>query len=297
MPSLSTIKRVIARHEGEPGLVPSGRTSDPEARYRPRGKAYPAPPSGRANLLQQGDFVGPCYITGGARFYSLHVIDAATRRAALEPLESRQDEVVLGAVWRIWRRLGIPRRFQLDNEMCFYGSPAHPRGTGQLIRLCLREHVEPVFIPVAEPWRNSLVEKFNEQFEDTFLGAVELRNFRHLKEAAMSFEHKHNRLFRYAALDGRTPNDAFAREHGRHARLRLPETPTVTGLPLPHARKGTYRLIRFIRSDRMLDIFGEKFLVPKQAVYEYVTAVIDVKEQVLSVLLDKKVLATIAYEP
>lgn len=169
LPSLSTIKRVLLRHDGESGLVPPGRTRDVEARYRPRGKAYPAPPSGRVNLLHQGDFVGPCYITGGTRFYSLNVIDAASRRAAVESLESRQDEEILEALWRIWGRLGIPRCLQIDNEMGFYGSPRHPRGTGQLIRLCLREHVEPVFIPMAEPWRNSLVEKFNEQFEDKFL--------------------------------------------------------------------------------------------------------------------------------
>ena len=298
LPSLSTIKRVLLRHEGEADLVPPGRCGDQEARYRPRGKAYPALPSGRANLLHQGDFIGPCYIAGGTRFYSLHVVDAATRRSAVEPLETRHDEVVLEAVWRIWGRLGIPRRFQLDNELCFLGSHRYPRGTGQLIRLCLREHVEPVFIPMGEPWRNSLVEKFNEQFEDKFLAAVSIRNLRHLKEAAMQFEHKHNRFFRYAALQGKTPNEAFAAEHGRHARLRLPEAPPVADLlPLPRAQRGTYRLIRFIRSDRLLDVFGERFLLPKRAVYEYVTALIDVKEQMLSVLLGTELVASIPYPP
>jgi len=299
LPSLSTIKRVLLRHHGERGLVPPGRQGDPEARYRPRGKAYPAPPSGRANLLHQGDFVGPCYLSGGARFYSLHVVDVATRRAAVEPLETRHDEVLVEAVWRIWSRLGIPRCFQLDNELCFLGSHRYPRGTGQLIRLCLRERVEPVFIPAGEPWRNSLVEKFNEQFEDKFLAAVYIRNLRHLKEAAMGFEHKHNRFFRYAALSGKTPNEAFASEHGRHARLRLPETPTLVGqMPLPRAQRGTYRLIRFIRSDRLLDVFGERFLLPQRAVYEYVTASIDVKEQVLSVLLGgTDQVASIPYPP
>lgn len=124
-----------------------------------------------------------------------------------------------------------------------------------------------------------------------------LRNIRHLKVAAKTFEHKHNRLFRYAALQGRTPNEAFAAEHGRHAHLRLPETPDLTGLPLPRARQGTYRLIRFIRSDCLLDVFGEKFPVPRRAMYEYVTARIDVKEQVLSVSLEGTIIATIPYAP
>ena len=37
---------------------------------------------------------------------------------------------------------------------------------------------------------------------------------------------------------------------------------------------GNIILIRFIRSDCMLDIFGEKFKVPKNLVYSYVKAVI-----------------------
>ncbi len=37
---------------------------------------------------------------------------------------------------------------------------------------------------------------------------------------------------------------------------------------------GTIHLIRFIRSDRKLDVFGEKFEVSKELVYLYVRAVI-----------------------
>jgi len=37
---------------------------------------------------------------------------------------------------------------------------------------------------------------------------------------------------------------------------------------------GTVHLIRFIRSDRKLDIFGEKFEVSKELVYSYVRAAI-----------------------
>ncbi|MGA9119917.1 MAG: integrase core domain-containing protein [Bacteroidota bacterium] len=296
LPCLSTIRRVLQRHSNDPGLARQSRRSQAGS-YQSQGIPYPAPASGRANLLHQGDFVGPCYLTGGTRFYSLHVVDVATRRVALEPLESRHDEVVLAAIWRIWGRLGLPGRLQLDNEMSFYGSPRHPRSTGQLIRLCLHQRVEPLFIPLGEPWRNAIVEKFNDQFEDKLLDAVTLRNFPHVKEACMAFEHKHNRFFRYAALDGLTPNAAFALEHGRHAQLRLPETATLPELPLRKPSVGTYRLIRFIRSDRRLDIFGEKFRVPRDVVYEYVTAIINVKEHVLTVMHQKEVVVVMSYTP
>jgi hypothetical protein len=41
-----------------------------------------------------------------------------------------------------------------------------------LIRLCLHNGVEPWFIPMADPWRNGVVEKFNEHYEQKFLGKV-----------------------------------------------------------------------------------------------------------------------------
>jgi transposase InsO family protein len=75
---------------------------------------------------------------------------------------SRSSQPVLDAVWAIGRRLGMPSHQQIDNEMVFYGSRAHPRGMGPLIRLCLAHDVEPWFIPPGEPWRNGVVEKFND---------------------------------------------------------------------------------------------------------------------------------------
>ena len=45
--------------------------------------------------------------------------------------------------------------------------------------------------------------------------------------------------------------------------------------------------MRLIRSDLKLDIFGERFAVPPETMYEYVVATIDVKEQKLKVFRDK----------
>jgi hypothetical protein len=42
------------------------------------------------------------------------------------------------SVATIWSRL-VPEHQQIDNEMVFYGSRAHPRGMGPLIRLCLTQ--------------------------------------------------------------------------------------------------------------------------------------------------------------
>jgi hypothetical protein len=43
--------------------------------------------------------------------------------------------------------------------------------------------------------------------------------------------------------------------------------PTIDYIP-----DGTISLVRFIRSDRKLDIFGERFELPKALIYTYVRA-------------------------
>lgn len=67
---------------------------------------------------------------------------------------------------------GVPDRVQIDNALSFFGSRRHPRGMGALIRFCLHNGVEPWFIPMAEPWRNGMVENFNERYQQRFLGKV-----------------------------------------------------------------------------------------------------------------------------
>ena len=60
--------------------------------------------------------------------------------------------------------------------------------------------------------------------------------------------------------------------------------PSATKLPkLDHIPEGHIILIRFIRSDRQLDVFSEKFKVPKELVYTYVKAVIDTSTHSLAV--------------
>jgi hypothetical protein len=46
-------------------------------------------------------------------------------------------------------------------------------------------------------------------------------------------------------------------------------------------------LIRFIRSDLQLNIFGEFFPAPPEIQYEYIVATLDVKEQKLKLFLNK----------
>lgn len=276
LPSLRTINRILNRH---------GLTHRRTGHYEPKGKPYPKLPAVIPNQTHQGDFVGPRYLKGPIRFYSLNVVDVATGRCAVQPLLSRSGQSVIDGFWAIWKRLGMPRNIQVDNEMSFYGSPTHPRGMGPLIRLCLHHNMEPWFIPASEPWRNGVVEKFNDHYQQKFLDKVTMTTETELKQGSLNFEHKHNGRYRYSKLSGQTPLKALA-NMGR--KLISPSQDHAPHHPLKKPESGRYHLVRFIRGDLRLNIFGEFFAVHPDLQYEYVVATVDVKEQKLKLFLDHK---------
>jgi len=274
VPSLSTIGRILRRRE-----LTHRRTG----RYIPKGKKYPELPTLLPNQTHQADLVGPCYLTGPIRFYSLHTVDTAINRCAIEPMPSKAAQSILDAVYAVWLRMGIPENLQVDNELAFYGSPTHPRGMGPLIRLCLRYGVKLWFIPPSEPWWNGVVEKFNDHYQQKFLDKVTMTSMPQLRQESLLFEYKHNSTYRYSKIKGKTPLKALA---AMEPRLIFPSKSDVLKHPLDKPEEGCYHLVRFIRSDCRLNIFGEIFPAPPETQYEYVVATVDVKEQKLKLFLD-----------
>jgi len=274
IPSLSTIGRILRRRE-----LTHRRTG----RYSPKGKKYPELPSREANQTHQVDMVGPCYLTGPIKFYSLHAVDTATNRCGIEPMHSRAAQCVLDAVYAVWQRMGIPENLQVDNELAFFGSPVHPRGMGPLIRLCLRYGVNLWFIPPSEPWWNGVVEKFNDHYRQKFLDKVTISSTPQLRPESLAFEHRHNSTYRYSKIQGKTPLRALA---SMEKTLVFPSKGNAPKYPLDKPEEGYYHLVRFIRSDCRLNIFSEMFSAPPETQYEYVVATVDVKEQKLKLYLD-----------
>ena len=112
------------------------------------------------------------------------------------------------------------------------------------------------FIPLAEPWRNGVNEKFNDHYEQKFLNKVTMTSFDELVVGSLAFENRHSSRYRYSKLGGKTPLMALS---NTRAKLYLPpeEKPHVHSLPKPET--GGYHVVRFIRSDRKLNMFGERF--------------------------------------
>ncbi len=59
---------------------------------------------------------------------------------------------------------------------------------------------------------------------------------------------------------------------------------------------GNIILIRFIRSNRILNIFGERFKVSKDLVYSYVKAIIVTEIHTLQLYLGEELVATFDYK-
>ena len=272
LPSERTINRILVRNS-----LTHKRTGS----YEPKGTLYPELPADRPNQTHQADLVGPRYLKGPIRFYSKHAVDIATGRCGIEPLRGKDSQSIINGLWGIWNRMGIPENLQIDNEASFYGSRRHPRSMGSLIRLCLHNGVEPWFIPFAEPWRNGVVEWFNQHYKKKFLRKVTMTSREGLKESSLAFENRHNTRHRYSKLGGKTPLQAMAAS-GTTLTFLKEETPPVH--PLPKPETGRYHLVRLIRSKLRIDIFGETFPVAPELQYEYVVATIDVKEQRLKLV-------------
>jgi putative transposase len=275
LPSTRTINRILSRNE-----LTHRRTG----KYKAKGTAYPGLPSVFPNQTHQADLVGPCYLKGPVRFYSLNVIDTATVRCGLYPSLKKSGMAVLNGFWAIWKRMGIPNHIQVDNAMSFFGSPTHPRGMGPLIRLCLHNNVEPWFIPMAEPWRNGMIESFNERYQQMFLAKQTMSSQKDLEAGSLTFEQRHNSRYRYSKIGGKTPLKALA---SSAVKLRFPEGVEPPRYRMKKPVTGKYHLVRLIRSDEKINIFGEFFKVPPELIYEYVVATIDVKDQKLRLFLGK----------
>ena len=286
IPPIWTINRILKRHQL---IMPR------EKRYQPKGKPYPVFPDHPIlpHALHQFDIVGPRYIRGDSCFFAHNLMDIGSHRVAIHPKRTKAHEEVAQSLKDTWEVMGIPSFLQMDNQLCLRGSNRYPRSAGLVIKLCLYLQVEPIFIPLGEPWRNGCIERFQASFQYRFFRKIRFADFQDLCRKAKKFERFHNRHHRYQYLGGKTPDEIIS-----------DQTKPPRGFPIDFSwknlkgrlRQGRIHLLRFIRSNRRLDIFGERFQVGKSLVYEYVRATILVKEQKIKIFHQDRLVHEIDYQ-
>lgn len=162
---------------------------------------------------------------------------------------------------------------------------------GLVIRLCLYYGVTPVFIPIGEPWRNGVIESFNNSYDKKFYRRQFFPSYAALKRQSKNFQSFHNKHHRYSCLKGKTPSDVI-----QEANFNPITLPPASKLPkLDDVPDGEVILVRFIRSDRKLDVFSEHFKMPRDLIYSYVKAVILTKLHLIQLYQGDELVLTFEY--
>lgn len=279
LPGIWTINRILKRQ---------GFLVKPT--YKPRFTSYPTVQPTQPNMVHQLDLVGPRYLKSKERFYGVHLIDAFSNAVALAAWPSKRDTDIVQAVVSGWQRLGIPNYLQVDNELSFRGSNRYPRSFGQLIRLCLYLGVEILFIPQAEPWRNGIVEKFNDVYDKLFLRRQQFNSLALLQKELLRFESFHNNHHRYAKLAQRTPWAV----HTAKSRHLLRKSFALSN-PFPW-RDGKVSFIRLTDRKGAVHFFSERFEVCPGLVHEYVRGTVFTKPNLLKFFHQGKLVKVSRYK-
>jgi len=263
-PSLATINRILKRNN----LI--GQNPAKEVKH----KEYPS----YFFNVQQMDLIGPKYIKGGFKFYFYCIIDTSTHHGGVYPIRTKSALDIAPCLIDFWKNYGMPDFLQMDNELSFRGSNRHPRGLGTLLRVAISNKVTPIFTPPAEPWRNGIIEKFNDNVQKHFYNTQTFISFEEMIEKARGFTSFHNDRHRYSTQSNRTPNQM---SNLLSVAIKLTNEIDLTTKII--IEEGRIIFIRFVRSDLKLSILNTTFYLNKELIYSYVVAEINIEKHVLLV--------------
>jgi len=273
VPPVWTIARTLNRHH----LTLKKKASP----YTSKGKKYPY----EYALCQQMDFVGPRYLYSKARFYFLNLIYCDTHSAQVFVIDNQGSNDVCKNLIRYWKIAGIPDFLQMDNYLSYWGSLIRPNALGKVIRLCLSCRVTPVFVPIREPWRNGIVERFNNTMQKAILNSKTYNDLDALQKETDYFCEIHNDTHHYSTQQGMTPVQCM--KHLNYPVLLLDSYYQASDIP-KEVDTGEIHVIRFIRSDLNFNLFNLTFKLPENTMYEYVLGVIITDEHRLIIFKDQK---------
>jgi putative transposase len=284
IPPSRTIERVISRA----GLT---RRRQRQPKYVSKGVPYPSPVGVEVGTTHQIDMIGPRHLFGADQFHALNLIDVGSHLVGNDIVTELRPPLLAVSLAGIWSVVGIPKVAQFDNHANFRGGiqPAYQH-FGPIVATCLDLGVTPRFIPVREPWRNGVIEHFNDVWDKSFFRTETFTSLDHLRAENTTFIEFHNAHHRYSAHGGQTPDHMWQDQ---------PQKPLSTDYrpPTRLPAQGQIEVVRYIRSDRHVDLFGKRITVAEDQTHQYVTAIIKVRsKQVVVVTLDGEIIHNSDYQ-
>jgi putative transposase len=266
IPSLATIKRIL--HDAH--LIHHPRP--PKRGYFPQ----PAPSS--TYVLHAMDWTAR-YLTGGAKLFVFHTVDVQTRALNQTLHTDKRGATVRSHALSTWQRLGLPDGLQLDNDAAFNGGYKGRRVFGAFVRLCLYVGIEPIFLPVSEPKRNSVVERLHGLWSQTFWRTHRFDSLSAVRRAAPQFVRFYTEQYHPATLQGATPGQAHAQV--RRRQLTAEEVALLPSqMPLT---VGRVHFLRLVSAQGQITLLNETWKVGKRLAGQYVWATINTQRRRLQI--------------
>ena len=162
-----------------------------------------------------------------------------------------------------------------------------------LIRTALEHSVTPVFIPVSEPWRNGVIERFNQHVERTLL-LQEHKDFDELVAHSREFLELHNTCHPYSTLQHKTPVEL-------DKELAIPLTPLREDYvfkerpELDNMHPNEIHFIRLVRSDLKITVLNTEIYVDESLMHTYVEAHLLVNNHVLLIKQGDRIVQTFEF--
>jgi IS30 family transposase len=283
LPSSRTIHRWLKR---------AGRIPERRSQKAPN-LTYPVLPCQAVNDVQELDFKGPFYLQDHShKYYLVALRDKWSKKTALRALANKSMDAILDFLVAAWQTMGCPRYLKMDNCLDFRGSNRHPRALSKLMRVCLDLGVQPVFIPICEPWRNGVVENLNGLLDRFLFRTHTFETEKQLHKAVQQMEITINITHHLSTLQGKTPQEFAIR-----ARLRHPPAHYDWRTRDLRLLKGNVTFIRFVRkSGRITLTAKDKFFIGKKYKWHYVMAVVDVARKRLNVICQGKRIRSFDYQ-
>ena len=242
-------------------------------RYAAKGVPYPGRLAPEPGTTHQVDLIGRRHLIGGVEVHALQLIDVGSHEAANDILEVVRPPLLARSLVRMWTSVGSPPS-PSSTTTPTSGAGSNPRGSasGRSWRLVSTLGPSPGSSPCASRggtgWSST----------STTVGQ-ELLPHRGLRGARPSARRErrlrpcfHNAHHRYAAHGGASPAEIW------RGRLRSPLSASYQP-PTRLAAQGRIEVVRYVRSNRRVDLFGKRILVAEEHAHQYVTAIIKVRSR------------------
>ncbi len=273
-------------------LKEAGKISERRSQKAPN-PTYPVLPCQAVNDVQELDFKGPFYLQDHAhKYYLVALRDKWSKQTALRALATKSMDAIVDFLVSAWQKLGCPKCLKMDNCLDFRGSNRHPRALSKLMRVCLDLGIQPIFIPICEPWRNGVVENLNGLLDRFLFRTKTFETEKQLHQAVQRMEMTINTTHRLSTLQGRTPQEFAA-----HACLRYPPNDYDWRTRDLRLLKGKVTFIRFVRkSGRITVTAHDMFFLGEKYKWHYVLAVVNVARKKLHVICQGKCIRSFDYQ-